>query len=86
MLRTAAQDLHGEAFVGVYPRIGSAEVHRYIGHTPRTLAASGVAAQRMISLAWNRRVGGIVIPRASAVFRLITNANVVACSTGKSIG
>ena len=33
-----------------------------------------------------RRVGGIVTPRALAVFRLTTNSNVVGCSIGKSAG
>src|SRR5262249_11898365 len=30
--------------------------------------------------------GGIVRPRALAVFRLITNSNLVGCSTGRSAG
>ena len=33
-----------------------------------------------------RRVGGIVMPRALAVFRLIVSSNRVACSTGRSPG
>jgi hypothetical protein len=33
-----------------------------------------------------RRVGGIVIPRASAVFRLRISVNFVGCSTGRSAG
>src|SRR4051794_30068923 len=33
-----------------------------------------------------RSVGGIVRPKAAAVFRLIRNSNLVGCSTGKSAG
>ena len=33
-----------------------------------------------------RRVGGIVIPRASAVFRWRSSVNFVGCSTGRSAG
>src|SRR5262245_50790738 len=33
-----------------------------------------------------RNVGGISIPSALAVFRLITNSNLVGCITGKSAG
>ncbi len=38
------------------------------------------------SSAWKRSVGGIVRPRAWAVFRLMTNSNFVGCSTGRSAG
>jgi hypothetical protein len=42
--------------------------------------------QRITSVTWMRRDGGMVRPSAWAVLRLITNSNVVACSTGKSAG
>jgi hypothetical protein len=42
--------------------------------------------QRITSVAWKRREGGMVRPRAWAVLRLITNSNVVGCSTGRSAG
>src|SRR5262245_27504361 len=45
-----------------------------------------VAAQRITSSAWKRRVGGIVRPRAWAVFRLMTSSKWVGCSTGRSAG
>src|SRR5262245_65285642 len=38
------------------------------------------------SSARTRRDGGIVIPRALAVLRLMTSWNVVGCSTGRSAG
>jgi hypothetical protein len=41
---------------------------------------------RITSLAWKRRVGGMVRPMASAVLRLMTSSNVVGCSTGRSPG
>src|SRR5262245_6761016 len=40
----------------------------------------------MISSALTRKDCGIVSPRALAVFRLITNSNLVGCSTGRSPG
>jgi hypothetical protein len=36
--------------------------------------------------AWKRRLGGMVRPSASAVFRLMISSNFVGCSTGKSAG
>ncbi len=53
---------------------------------PLAVAASGVAAQRITSVAWKRRDGGMVRPRAWAVFRLMTKSNVVGCSMGRSAG
>jgi hypothetical protein len=40
----------------------------------------------MISSASIKRCGGIVIPSACAVLRLITSSNLVGCSTGRSPG
>ena len=40
----------------------------------------------MISSARCRSGGGIVRPRALAVFRLMTSSNLVGCSTGRSAG
>src|SRR2546421_11219111 len=48
------------------------------------VGASVVAAQRITSSAWKSSVGGIVRPRALAVFRLIPNSNFIGCSTGRS--
>jgi hypothetical protein len=48
--------------------------------THLAVRASGVAAQRMTSFAWERSVGAIVRPRACAVWRLMTSSNVVGCS------
>jgi hypothetical protein len=45
-----------------------------------------LAAQRITSSAWNRRVGEIVRPSSFAVFRLMTSSNFVGCSTGRSPG
>jgi hypothetical protein len=70
----------------VYPRIYSTDLDDLICKTYLALGALGLAAQRMISVAWKRTVGGIVIPRASAVLRLMTSSYLVGCSTGKSAG
>jgi len=52
----------------------------------RAMGASVLAAHWRTSSAWKRSVGGIVRPSAWAVFRLITNANRVGRSTGRSAG
>jgi hypothetical protein len=70
----------------VYPRTFYTDLSSLMCKTPLVVEASGLTAQRITSVAWNRSVGGIVIPRALAVLRLITNSNVMACSTGTSIG
>jgi hypothetical protein len=59
----------------VYPRIVSTDLNGFMCKTPLAVRASGVAAQRITSSAWNRRVGGMVRPSAWAVFRLMTNSN-----------
>ena len=48
------------------------------------VGASVVAAHRITSSAKNKNVGGIVIPSASAVLRLMTSSNFVGCSTGNA--
>jgi hypothetical protein len=52
--------------------------------------AAWVRVARMAySMTWSARAssdGGIVRPRALAVLRLMTNSNLVGCSTGKSAG
>ena len=68
------------------PRFTSTDVDGLTCKTPLVAGARGVAAQRITSVAWKRRVGGIVRPRASAVFRLMTNSNFMGCSTGRSAG
>src|SRR5215831_21386876 len=40
----------------------------------------------MMWSAWSRSVCGMVSPNVLAVLRLITNSNVVGCSTGRSAG
>jgi len=68
------------------PHLSFTDVNRFICTTPLVVAASGLAAQRITSVAWNRRVEGMVNPRASAVLRLMTSSKVVGCSTGRSAG
>jgi hypothetical protein len=49
----------------------------------------GSRASTRYSITWSARPstdGGIVSPRARAVFRLMTNSNFVGCSTGRSAG
>jgi hypothetical protein len=70
----------------VYPQISSTDVNDFIWNTPLVVGAPGVAAQRITSVACKRRAGGMVRPKAWAVFRLMTNSNCVGCSIGKSAG
>ena len=56
---------------------------------PRVMCAFPQGAPHaywITSVAWNRSIGGMVIPRALAVLRLMTNSNCMACSTGRSAG
>jgi hypothetical protein len=53
-------------------------VERDVGRLSATHSINWVAR--------NRREGGIASPRALAVFRLITNWKMFACSTGSSLG
>jgi hypothetical protein len=46
-----------------------------LGHRPER--GSGATGQRMTSSAWQRRLGGIVRPRAWAVLRLMTSSHLV---------
>src|SRR5262245_13428067 len=68
------------------PRIASTDLDDLTCKTPLAMAASGLAAQRITSVAWKRRIGEIVRPSASAALRLITSSNVVGCSIGRSAG
>jgi hypothetical protein len=70
----------------VYPQPFYTDLTRSMCTTPLVVGAPGVADHWSTSVAWKRRVEGMVIPRAWAVFRLITSANVVGCSTGRSAG
>src|SRR5712691_5588505 len=55
---------------------------RAIFACPSKADASGSwQAYRITSSAWKSSVGGIVKPRAWAVLRLMTNSNLVGCST-----
>ena len=64
----------------VYPRIISTALNDFVCKTAL------VAAHRITSSAWKRRVSGIVRPSAWAVLRLMTSSNFVGCSTGRSAG
>jgi hypothetical protein len=68
------------------PRIMSTDLNGLTCKTPLAVERPGVAAQRITSSAWKRRVGGIVSPRALAVLRLMTSSNFMGCSTGRSAG
>src|SRR5439155_22887884 len=53
------------------------------------IAQAPTARRTIHSITWSaRRIspGGMVTPRAFAVFRLITSSNFVGCSTGSSAG
>ena len=68
------------------PRTFYTDLTRLMCKTPLAVGTSGVAAQRITSVAWKRRGGGMVSTSAWAVLRLMTSSNVVGCSTGKSAG
>jgi hypothetical protein len=51
-----------------------------------TLSCSPAPAYWITASAWKMSSGGIVIPRAWAVLRLMTNSNFMGCSTGRSAG
>jgi hypothetical protein len=48
----------------VCPQILYTDVNEFIGRATPVVEAPGVAAQRITSSAWKRRVGGIVRPSA----------------------
>ena len=53
---------------------------------PHRGGASVIAAHRITSSAWKRRVGGMVRPRACAVLRLMMSSNFIGCCMGRSAG
>jgi len=72
--------------VVVYPHIMSTDLNDLICKTRLVVGALGPVTHRMISVAWKSSVGGMVRPRAWAVFRLMTSSKVVGRSTGRSDG
>jgi len=71
-------------------RVGAPSDFRTIFVPPDTRSAPPHRSHRtaywITSSAWNRMRGGIVIPSALAVLRLITRSNFMGSSTGKSPG
>jgi hypothetical protein len=65
---------------------GCAPSLNVLGATDSASRVQDDCAQRITSSASMRRVGGIVIPSAWAVRRLMTSSKRVGCSTGKSAG
>ena len=63
-----------------------AHVGRKADRAHSAVGASVIAAHWITPSASTRRVGGIVIPSALAVLRLMTNSNFMDCSTGRSVG
>ena len=63
-----------------------ATVGRQADRAPIAVGASVLTAHRITSSARWSRAGGIVMPRAWAVLRLMTRSNVVTCSTSMSAG
>jgi hypothetical protein len=78
--------LHVPLYVVVCPRTVSTDLNDLTCKTPLVVGAPGVATQRITSSAWKRRGGGMVIPSAWAVLRLITSSNAIGRSTGRSAG
>jgi hypothetical protein len=52
---------------------------------PSRWRGSDVAVQSIDSSAWHSSVGGIVIPRAWAVFRVMSSSTFVGCSTDRAL-
>ncbi len=70
----------------MYPRTVYTDVNGVFCKTDLAVQLSGVANQRITSVAWKRSVGGIVRPSAWAVLRLITSSKFMGGSMGRSAG
>src|SRR5262249_59128188 len=89
-----ARDDQAQAGPGVAPRVDEVQlactVADQYGGEGGAEAATGVeflwSAHSMSGSACSSTEDGIVRPRALAVLRLITSANLVGCSTGRSAG
>jgi hypothetical protein len=71
------------------PDAGGSRLHTLVRPSPRVMGACSRRAPHaywITSSASSSSDGGIVIPSALAVLRLITNSNLVTCSTGRSAG
>ena len=68
------------------PRAFDPDLNGLWCNAPLVLAASGVAAQRITSVAWDSSDGGRVRPSACTVFRLMTSSKAVGASMRSSPG
>jgi hypothetical protein len=94
LVRHAGDD-EAKAGPGVEPLVDEVQLprtvaHEHSGERGAEAAAAGVEfLWSGHSMTWSARAssdGGIVRPRALAVFMLITNSNFVGCSMGRSAG
>jgi hypothetical protein len=67
-------------------RTDSTDAHAVIGNIPLVVGVLSAPTCWITSSAWKRSVGGRVRPKTWAAVRLMTNSNVVGCSTGSSVG
>jgi hypothetical protein len=67
---------------------GGSQLQGVVRKAPRHVCGPQCAPHTywITSSAWKRSVGGMVRPRAFAVFRLMTSSNFMGCSTGRSAG
>ena len=85
MIRTKRAPKLGEASHAA-ACVGRTVVCLHVPHGSCLGCSFGWEARRITSSARISRLGGIVSPRALAVFRLRTSLKVVGCSTGRSAG
>jgi hypothetical protein len=78
---------HSGGLPGGCPPPRDAVILVVLPEVPATLLHQCPAPAYLItSSAWKRMCGGIVRPRAFAVFKLMTSSNFMGCSTGRSAG
>jgi Helix-turn-helix domain len=82
-LRFVAQLLDGEAMSEVCRAFG---ISRKTGYREKIVPSAIIILQSMILSARSTTERGILTPSFSAVCRLITNSNLIGCSTGMSSG
>jgi len=82
----SANDLVRKRSRGYHGYTNLAKVESEADHGNVAVPASVLTGHRITSCAWKSTLGGIVRPRAVAVFRLMTSSKRVGCSTGKSAG
>ena len=76
----------GKRSQGYHGGTNLAQVGKKADRANVAVRASVLTGHRITSSAWKRIVGGMVRPSTLAVLRLMTSANRMGCSTGRSAG